>query len=298
VGLGRDIWRIGLVEAPIEAVIAAGRLDAFSVRWLPMGPPFTFLADPFGVWRDGVLHLFAESYDYATRHGVIELLTFDADLWMLDRRTVLREPWHLSYPFVWEADGETWMLPEAYRSGGLTLYRAAAFPDRWEPAARLELDAPAIDATPFRHGGRWWLAYAPSSPRAARQRHLHLAFADTLTGPWTPHPCNPVRIDASSSRLGGVPVPRDGDLLLPVQDCTRTYGGAVRLLRVVELTPERFHAQAGPPILPPDSAAPYVDGLHTLSACGPITLIDVKRIDRSLGGLGIGAGRLLSRLRR
>ena len=292
-----DIWRIGIVEAPIAALATARGLTEASVRWLAEESPFTFLADPFGMRRDGRLHVFAEAYDYRTRHGVIDVLTFDAGLTQLSRKTVLREPWHLSYPFVLEADGETWMMPEAHRSGAITLYRAAAFPDRWEPAARLQLDTPAVDATPFRHGRLWWLAYSPSGSQDLKQGRLHLAYAEALTGPWRVHPGNPVRIDRASSRPGGTPFLDDGVLTLPVQDCTATYGGAIRLLRIHELTPERFVAEAGPPLAPPSTAGAYADGLHTLSACGDFTLIDVKRIDRSPGGLAIDLGRLLGRWR-
>jgi hypothetical protein len=106
-----------------------------------------------------------------------------------------------------------------------------------------------------------------------------------------------VRLDARSSRPGGTPFIHEGELILPVQDCSRTYGGAIRLLRIDELTPDRFVAEAGDAITPPPAAAPYVDGLHTLSACGEVSLIDVKRIDRSAGGLMIDAGRMLGRWR-
>lgn len=297
--LRRDIWRLGLVRAPIQAVVEAGALDGFPIDWRPTGPPLTFLADPFGIWRDGTFNLFAEAYDYRTRRGTIVVQRFDAALQLLDQQTVLAEPWHLSYPFVFEAEGETWMLPEAHRSGTLSLYRAKAFPRTWERVASFGLDAPAVDATPFRWEGRWWLAYSPGGSRAARQAHLHLAFADRLTGPWTPHPANPVRVDRSSSRPGGTPFEdKDGGLVLPVQDCTTTYGGAVRLLRLLELSPHSFRAEAGGAITPPAQATPFLDGLHTLSGCGDLTLVDVKRVDRSPGGFAVELGRRLSGRRR
>ncbi len=292
-----DIWRIGLATTPIAAAAQPGGLDRAEIRWLDPGPAFTFLADPFGLWRDGDLHLFAEAYDYRTRHGVIDRLRFAGGVELVERRTVLREPWHLSYPFVFEAEGETWMAPEAHRSGRFTLYRAAAFPDRWEAAASLELDTPAIDPTIFRHDGLWWLAYAPSGPQSAKQGRLHLAWASDLMGPWTTHPGNPVRVDRSSSRPGGTPFRFEGVVHLPVQDCSRTYGGGIRLLRISDLTPDRFEADAGPPTIPPASAGVYHEGLHTLSACGDITLFDVKRIDRSPGGLAIDLGRRMGRWR-
>jgi hypothetical protein len=291
--LPSDIWRIGLVDAPIETIAAQGAIPGEMVAWLPETPAFTFLADPFGLWRDGRLQVFAEAYDYRTRHGVIDLLEMAPDLTLKSRRTVLREPWHLSYPQVFEAEGEVWMAPEAHRSGALTLYRAAPYPDVWEPALRLELDTPAIDATFFRHADLWWIAYAPSGPQSFKQGRLHLAFADRLTGDWRPHPQNPVRIDRASSRPGGAPFRFGGDLYLPVQDCTRTYGGGIRLLRILQLTPERFEAQAQGLIAPPPQAGAYRDGLHTLSACGGVTLIDVKRIDRSPASLLIELRRRL-----
>jgi hypothetical protein len=282
---GRDIWRVGVAQAPIAQIAAAAALPEDGVRWLLEGPPLTFIADPFGLWREGRLHLFVEAYDYRTRHGVIDVIELGPDLEPVRRATVLREPWHLSYPQVFEHEGEVWMCPEAHRSGALTLYRAAEFPLRWAPVVRLELDTPAIDATPFFHDGLWWLAYSPTGPQSWKQGRLHLAFAERLTGPWRTHPGNPVRIDRASSRPGGV-VFRDGDrLVLPVQDCTRTYGGAIRLLAIAALTPDRFEADSAGPIAPPRSAGRYRDGLHTLSACGPVTLVDVKRIDRSLGAL-------------
>jgi len=291
--LRSDLWRFGIVRADLETILNAGDLEPFEIQWGPEEPAFTFLADPFGLWRDGILHVFAEAYDYRTRHGVIDLIRYDSDLVLQDRRRVLAEPWHLSYPQVFEAEGEIWMLPEAYRSGTLTLYRAKAFPDVWERAVAIPLDEPAIDATPFRHDGLWWLAYSPSREKAARQSRLHLAYAERIAGPWTPHPGNPVRIDQASARPGGTVVSDENGLILPTQDCTKTYGGAIRPLRISQLTVDTFAAAPGEPIHAPRSASPRLDGLHTLSAAGDVTLIDVKRIDRSPRGLLIDAGRAL-----
>jgi hypothetical protein len=288
-----DIWRIGLVEAPIAEIAAKGSAADFPVRWLPEEPALRFLADPFGLWRDGRLVVFAEAFDYRTRHGVIDLLEFGADLVLADRRTVLREPWHLSYPQVFEAEGAIWMAPEAHRSGAFTLYRADAFPDRWTPVVRLELDTPAIDATVIRHGGLWWLAYSPAGPQSFKQGRLHLAYAEALGGPWRAHPGNPVRIDRTSSRPGGTPFIHDGALMLPVQDCVRSYGSAIRLLKIDEMTPDRFQAEASAAIAPPQGVGAYRDGFHTLSGAGPVTLVDAKRIDGTPRQLAAALGERL-----
>ncbi len=290
----KDIWRCGLLTLPVGEVLAGG-LSHAPMHWLQEEPAFRFLADPFP-WRGrDHLHIFAERYDYATRHGTIDLLTLDEKFRVIDRRPCLREAWHLSYPQIFDADGATWMLPEAYRSGGLTLYRMGDGPADWGRETEIRLDCVPVDATPLWHDGRWWLFYSPAVSKVTKLGHLHVAWSERLTGPWHPHPGNPVRIDSASSRPGGTAMVLDGRIMLPVQDCTRTYGGAIRPLWIDLLDETGFTARAGEPLALPMSAGLYRDGMHTLSSGGGVTLIDVKHIDRSLAGLWLDVKRTLGR---
>lgn len=295
-GLRKDIWRPAIVGAPIADIVARGGIEGLPFTWLPEIGSFRFIADPFGLWRDGRLYVFVETYDYRVRVGEIEVLVYDADLKPIERRPVLREPWHLSYPVVFEAEGETWLLPEAHRSKRLTLYRCVQWPDRWQAAHTIALDAVPVDASPLWHEGRWWLFYTGATREADKMSALHVAWAERLAGPWTPHPLNPVRVDVTSSRPGGTPFVQDGAVVLPVQDCARTYGGAIRALRITKLTDTEFEAEAGPAMIAPADCAPFVEGLHTLAAAGDVTLVDMKRTELSLHGLSIEASRELRKL--
>ena len=190
------------------------------------------------------------------------------------------------------------MLPEANRSGRLTLYRAGKFPFEWEAAAVIEIARGGVDATPFLHQGRWWLVYGVAG-RDRSSCALHLAFADRLIGPWQPHPLNPVRSGLVATRPAGTPIIRDGAIEIPVQDGSRTYGGAVRKLKVLHLDESRFEAEGAAWLEPSPALAPFDDGLHTVSAAGDISLIDCKRIERSIGGtLARRRGKLARRMRR
>ena len=247
------------------------------VVWLESPRLFTFYADPFGIWRDGKLHVFVEAYDYRTKHGVIEVHIYDQSLNKLSHARALARPFHLSYPYLWEEAGEIFMLPEAHRSGTLTLYRAARFPLAWEPVCDL-LPLPAIDASLARWEGRYWLFFSlPDNPLGA----LHIAYADALTGPWRMHSNNPVLTDPTRARMGGTPFLREGVLYLPGQNGTATYGGGMTLNKVETLTPTEYIGQPVADLQAPGWAAPFTHGIHTVSACEGLTLFDVKRISHS-----------------
>lgn len=296
-----DFWQVGIVPVRIED-LDAQHLSAVRERivWLPEAGRWRYLADPFGLVRGDALHVFVEAFDYRVKRAVIERHEFGlADMRWRRQATVLAMPFHLSYPQVFEHDGETWMVPESYQAGEIALYRASDDSlDQWERECALLGGIPGADATLVEHGGRWWMFYTLVGPNGRDQRELHMAHAPALAGPWTPLATNPVRVNRDGARPAGRPfVGRDGLLTLPVQDSTTGYGGATRLLRFPVLTPERVVIEAGAERLTGDLASDsHTEGLHTLSACGDFTLIDVKRIDRSRGKQWLDFKRRLRRL--
>lgn len=278
-----DIWRCAIVKTP-AGVLRQTDLTSKNLVWLPPTRRFAFRADPFGLWHEGKLHIFVEAFDYRSLRGSIELLIYDQTFNLLGRETVLSKSWHLSYPFVFRAEDEIWMLPEARRAGEITLYRARTFPTQWEPASAIPIPW-ARDATPLFHGGRWWLFYAGAPSSGVPAGELHLAFADRLGGPWRMHRLNPVRHGLGSTRPAGTPlIVTGGRIDLPVQDCSRTYGGAVRRLTIHRLDEDNFDAEESEWLEPAPALEPYTAGLHTLAAVGDVTLIDCKFVDRSLVG--------------
>ncbi|MGZ3298812.1 MAG: glucosamine inositolphosphorylceramide transferase family protein [Asticcacaulis sp.] len=289
-----ELWQVGIVHRPPAAVASEGVAGA-GITWLPEPGSFRFNADPFGLWQDGHFHVLVEAYDYRTKRGEIHYYSYDRDWTLTARGVALKKPFHLSYPFLIREGDDIYMLPEAHRGGKLTLYRAVDFPARWAPAGDL-LDLPAIDATVFQHDGLWWMTYALPGEDNRAMRELHAAYARRLTGPWTPHSANPLRTGLEASRPGGAPVEAGGALYLPMQDCTTGYGVALNLLRIGELTPQRWRADIAGRLGPEGVHPDFGDGLHTLSGDGEVSLIDVKRLDASPGRIWVDLQRRMGRL--
>lgn len=264
--------------------VVQGSFAAKDLVWLPNPGRWAFRADPFGIWSDDRLYIFVETFHYSDPRGFIEVATYSAALELLSIDLALREPWHLSYPFVFRMGGDYWMLPEARDSGRLTLYRAEAFPLRWKAEMTIPVERGAVDATPLRWNGKWWLFYSTRQKQPERANRLHVAFADDLTGQWCSHPLNPVRVSVSAGRPGGSPCVHDDHIDLPMQDGSNGYGSALRRLRITVLNERQFEAEDSPWVTPRGEFAPFDDGVHTLSSAGHLSLIDFKRIDRSPTG--------------
>lgn len=101
-------------------------------------------ADPFLITKDGKSYLFYETAGPVTGKGKIACLALDDA--HAKPRIVLKEPFHLSYPYVFCCGGQYYMMPESRQGHRVMLYRAKRFPWEWEPCREL-LERDAVDST-------------------------------------------------------------------------------------------------------------------------------------------------------
>lgn len=235
-------------------------------------PGHRFYADPFPYVHDGRTFVFVEDLDHRSGKGVISVMPFDQDGPTGPAQPVLEEPWHLSYPFLIEHEGEIWMVPESSADATVRLYRADPFPYRWVREATLLAGVEASDATITRHDGLFWMFAATRDGFGSWSDTLSLWWARDLRGPWNAHAGNPVLVDQSAARPAGAMVRRAGRLLRPVQDCTHGYGTGIGLAEVTTLDRERFEQRVDAIL----RAEPNWPGrrFHTLNRAGAIECID------------------------
>lgn len=247
-------WCIGIYtgESPLRLGPAEGVVNPVLTRDDITDVKARFVADPFMLRVDGTWHMFFEVLPVTSRVGAIgHASSPDGLIWRYSR-IVLEETFHLSYPCVFEADGEYYLVPESHQAGVTRLYRAERFPFDWSPVTTL-LEGEWVEPTLFRRDARWWMLAAAPPRRATR---LHLFGASELTGRWREHSASPVvRDDAGAARPAGRVVMHNGALLRFAQDCSRRYGERVRAFEIVELTSRRYRERAVAGGLLPEPAA-------------------------------------------
>jgi hypothetical protein len=208
--------------------------DPSNYQLLPC-PEDRFYADPFLFEKGGKTFLFFEDFRYEEGRAVISCCELGLDGTPGEPFEVLRCPFHLSYPFVFEHEGEIYMIPETRGNRMVELYRATNFPTAWTAEAVLLRDVHVVDATIHKVNGKFWMFAGVSNGNYSNSDELCLFFADALKGSWTPHVANPVVSDVRRARPAGRLFYDEGRLIRPSQDCGKAYGYGLVFSEVVTL---------------------------------------------------------------
>ncbi|WP_255168968.1 glucosamine inositolphosphorylceramide transferase family protein [Natrononativus amylolyticus] len=226
-----------------------------------------FVADPFYAFHDDTHHLFFEILDDGM--GVIGHATSDNGLNWSYQQVILKEPFHLSYPYVFQSGGEWYMLPEhtAETQRSLRIYKAVQFPRSWVLAETALSGKRIIDPTLVQTDDTWFLFVSHDGAS------VELYFSDKwCTDTWIRHPKSPITETAYMGRMAGRPIGGE-PLFLPFQDLRYLYGELVRCCRVDRLTPTEYsHTEiGGSPILRAQFTHKWNDrGMHHID-CSPVT---------------------------
>ena len=204
-------------------------------------PPGHFLADPFIFNYLNVNYCFVEDYCFDRRKGSISVYK----LWptYYERLgTVLEEEYHLSFPYIFEFEGDIYMVPEAHQSNEIRLYKSNDFPFGWKYHMTLIPNVSASDTMIFQSNNKWWL-FTNINPDNGTDHcsELYIFWAQSpLTSNWTPHSLNPVYVDPTVARNGGLLSDKTGIYRVAQSVGFTKYGESASIMRINTLTPESF----------------------------------------------------------
>jgi hypothetical protein len=276
--LKRLVWKVFCTEQWM-LLYAWGSPDAplgALARYRKLVPPrYRFWADPIVVEENGKHVLFLEENENRLGKAHLSVLEFGPDGEPLfPPRKILEKPTHLSYPFVFKDEGTWYMIPESRGTTCIELYQCTGFPDRWEFVMNLMEGVAAVDATLWKHEGRFWMFVNLSERKGVSTwDELFLYSAQALrTTDWTPHPLNPIVSDVRRARPAGPIFLHKGQWFRPSQDCGGDYGMAVVFNRIERISTQDY---AETPIGRLEAAwDPEIIRTHTYSRAGRLTFLD------------------------
>ena len=266
-------WNVGIINKPVTEIMETGTIASDDISWFPLKSKSIYYADVFPVTIDQKQYLLYEHYSYKTKKGVIDARPLSDFTITGEQNSVIDVPWHLSYPFVFEHEGDLFCVPESFNSNDVRLYRWDLSVAKFEFVRTLIDDAAIVDPTLLYHNNRWWL-FCTKAEKPSTE--LYIYHTADLAQPFKEHENNPVKIDIRSSRPAGKIIEHNGMLLRPAQNCALHYGTHIEIFRIKELT-DKIYIEEPYKIIYPDKRSKYGKGLHTLNSLDNMTFIDGKR---------------------
>lgn len=249
----------------------SGPLNRFK-KILP--PKDRLWADPFVLQKENKYYIFLEEMVYREKKGHISLIVMDEQGNYGAPVKVLERPYHLSYPFIFEWNGDHYMIPESGANKTIDAYKCTRFPDKWEFHSTLMKEVKAADTTVYFHQGKWWLfTNIQENEGDSNWDELFLFYSDNpLSDNWTPHSQNPIVSDVRRARPAGRLFEQDGNIYRPSQDCSKLYGYGLRVNQILALN-ENEYKEVEVRFIEPDWEK-NIRCVHTLNKAGRLTVID------------------------
>jgi hypothetical protein len=241
-------------------------------------PAHRFLADPVVFRRSNLDACFVEDYDFITKRGRISVFKISGD-GNKELGVALEEPFHLSYPFIFEVNNELYMCPETSDVREIRLYRCVEFPLKWSPHKVLMKDISAVDSNIFHFGDRWWMLSNVDSADIGEHSSEHVFYSDAFDSEaWQPHAKNPVIFDSERARNGGFFSEGGNCFRVFQRQGFDLYGRSMGIAKIKELTTETYREELVSSIEP--HFIPKIIGTHSFSYHNGLLAIDFLKIEQ------------------
>jgi hypothetical protein len=234
---------------------------------------FHSLADPFVISKNGKSYCFVEDLNHLKNRGsiaVYELTEFEGIL----VGTALEEDFHLSFPYLFEFQGELYMCPESSENKDIRIYKCIEFPLRWKLEKIVMDKISATDTMLFRKAGKWWML--TNIDPAGIGDYCSELFLFSANSPfdtdWKPHPRNPVVVDASCARNAGFVIEGDRYFRFSQGQGFDFYGKRLVISEITELTDTRY-CESHLSVVTPSFGRGAI-GMHHLHTNGKTTVFD------------------------
>jgi hypothetical protein len=244
--------------------------DFSGFRWIDP-PRGHFWADPFAFEHEGRCWAFFEDYSYKEKRAGIACSEISPRGELGPPTTCLQHSsHHYSYPHIFRAGSEIFMIPESLDSNSVDLFRCHQFPHHWVREATL-LEGKFVDTTIWEQEGLWWFTTTSAEP-GSRAGCLLLFYSASLTEDWHFHPGNPISTDIRRNRGAGRVFRSRNRLIRPSQSCAPSYGYSFAFNEITELTRQRYSERPLKIITPEHWEG--LSGVHTYNCAGNVELID------------------------
>ena len=213
--------------------------ESILFRAKPIFPPKNeFWADPFLINYKNNNYVFFENYSYESKKGKISCGILKTNN-LIEIKDVLCKDYHLSYPFIFEEEGNYYMIPETSENQRLEIYICKSFPSEWELFSTAFEGEMILDCTYYiDKSNKKWFFLNKKTENSDSCSDLYIYSIDSLKlNHIEPHMLNPVITNCNVARCAGPIFEEAGKIFRPSQiNNNGIYGRGINLNEIKELS--------------------------------------------------------------
>lgn len=258
-------------------------------KWHKLIPhPSVFQADPFILFKNNKYYVFYEELKFEDYHGYLRVAELHIEQGKLvNDKIILKLDYHLSYPHVFEEQGNFYMIPESADNKSIDLYECTSFPYEWQKKQSLINGIHAVDTTPLKTQNGWYLFTSEREDGADYDDELSIYKSEDLfSEPFTKLYEQPVISDVENARMSGRFIQRDGEIFRVSQNGGKRYGYRTNISKIIQI--EGSYKEELVETLKPTQGG---FGLHTYNQAQDIIVADMEiprfdlySLERFIGG--------------
>jgi hypothetical protein len=236
-------------------------------------------ADPFLFDYNGKTFIFCEAFDIFHDKGIIAYRYIKKNGKLSKLKSCLNLPFHLSYPYIFNYNGEVFMVPETGSVDEIQLYKAIQFPQKWEKCQVLLKDISACDTNFLSYNENTYMFTLIFDKKQDKYVYDKL-FVYFLDGEnFVSLPSNPVVTNTKLARNAGNFILHNDVLYRVSQNCSQMYGENLNFLKITNLSPTSYNEELIKTICLNDITTNddgIYDGIHTYNCNEQYEIIDLQ----------------------
>lgn len=235
-------------------------------------PLHGWAADPFIFEYNKQSYILAEVWTYSKAKGAIGIYSLEKPEqgWCI----ILEEPYHLSYPFIFEHNCKIYLCPECHESKTITLYESIDFPYVWKKLEPLYENIDVVDTTLFQNNNSiYGFTYEINRKELLlfeliSDKGFKISFLKN----------NPIDTNLETARMAGAILAKNNNFIRVSQDCSKIYGGSLNFIKFQiggQRYEEKILKKLGPQDIMINTNKEYI-GMHTYNCSEKYEVIDLK----------------------
>jgi len=263
-------WNIGYIKANWKSNFSADKITKIS------NSKNHWFADPFVVKEGKFNFIFFEDYSLTNKKGSISCIRIDKKDKKKYFRAVVKENFHLSFPFIFKYKKKYYMTPESCANNSVRLYKCIKFPNQWKFVKKIIKNINCVDSIIFKWKSDWILLTSKNENKFLYNRLCAYKSKNPISDNWKPLNSNPILKSNILGRNAGLiqesnkKIYRISQAYLP-----GNYGAFISVNKIANIIKQKYYEKKIKNIFP--YFEKNIKGMHTLNYVKNFTVFDYSK---------------------